>query len=52
MSENGLDEKMQSAYITAHRPESALIRVQNDILHQLDKKKGVVLVLLDLDNSL
>ena len=40
MSENGLHEKMQSAYRTAHRTESALIRVQNDILRQLDKKKG------------
>ena len=48
MSENGLHEKMQSAYRTAHSTESALIRVQNDILRQLDKKKGVILVLLDL----
>ena len=38
MSENGLHEKMQSAYSTAHISESALIRVQNDILRQLDKK--------------
>ena len=38
MSENGLHEKMQSAYRTAHSTESALIRVQNDILCQLDKK--------------
>ena len=38
MSENGLHEKMQSAYRTAHSTESALIRVQNDILRQLDKK--------------
>ena len=48
MSENGLHEKMQSAYRTAHSTESALIRVQNDILRQLDKKRGVILVLLDL----
>ena len=37
MSEDGLHEKMQSAYRTAHSTESALIRVQNDILRQLDK---------------
>ena len=48
MSENGLHEKMQSAYRNAHSTESALLRVQNDILHQLDTKKGVILVLLDL----
>ena len=48
MSENGLHEKMQSAYRTAHSTESALIRVQNDILRQLDKKRGIILVLLDL----
>ena len=48
MSENGLHEKMQSAYRTAHSTESALIRVQNDILRQLDKKRGVILILLDL----
>ena len=48
MSENGLHEKMQSAYRNAHSTESALLRVQNDILRQLDTKKGVILVLLDL----
>ena len=48
MSENGLHEKMQSAYRNAHSTESALLRVQYDILRQLDTKKGVILVLLDL----
>ena len=48
MSKNCLHEKMQSAYRNAHSTESALLRVQNDILHQLDTKKGVILVLLDL----
>ena len=47
MSDNGLHEKMQSAYKPAHSTESTLIRVQNDILRQLDKT-GVILVLLDL----
>ena len=48
MSQNGLHEKMQSAYRNAHSTESALLRVQNDILRQLNTKKGVILVLLDL----
>ena len=39
MFENGSHEKMQSAYRTAHSTESALIRVQNDILRQLDKQE-------------
>ncbi len=48
MTEHGLHEPLQSAYKTAHSTESALIRIQNDILLQLDDKKGVILVLLDL----
>ena len=48
MSANNLHEKMQSAYKKGHSTESALLRVQNDILLDLDKKKGVILVLLDL----
>ena len=32
----------------SHNTESALIRIQNDILLNLDKKQGVILVLLDL----
>ena len=43
-----LQEKMQSAYKTGHSTESALLRIQNDILHDLDKKRGVILALLDL----
>ena len=42
-----LQEKMQSAYKTGYSTESALLRIQNDILHDLDKKRGVILVLLD-----
>ncbi len=48
MTKNGLHETLQSAYKTAHSTESALIRIQNDILMDLDDKKGVILVLLDL----
>ena len=49
-SENNLDEEFQSAYKARHSTETALLRVQNDILLALDDKKGlgVFLVLLDL----
>jgi hypothetical protein len=46
--ENKLDEKMQSAYRAAHSCETALMRIQNDILMALDSKKCVFLVLLDM----
>ena len=39
---------MQSAYRPNHSTETALVRVQSDILWALDKKKIVILVLLDL----
>ena len=48
METNDLNEKMQSAYKKLHSTETALIRVQNDILTSLDNKCGVILVLLDL----
>ena len=48
MTVHHLQEKMQSAYKTGHSTESALLRIQNDILQDLDKKRGVILVLLDL----
>ena len=40
--------KYQSAYRPAHSTETALLRVQNDILLQLDRSRGVILTLLDL----
>jgi hypothetical protein len=40
--------KFQSAYRPLHSTETALLRVQNDILMQLDAGKGVLLCLLDL----
>ena len=46
--DNNLQEKMQSAYKKLHSTETALIRVQNDILCALDRKCAVALVLLDL----
>ena len=48
MTENDLHEKMQSEYKPAHSTETALLKIQNDILLKLDAKQGVILVLLDL----
>ena len=48
MTDNNLHEVMQSAYKARHSTETALLRVQNDILLDMDKKLGVILVLLDL----
>ena len=48
MKMNGLIEMFQSAYRECHSTETALIRVQNDILHAMDKKHVTILVLLDL----
>jgi hypothetical protein len=38
----------QSAYRQYHSVETALLKVQNDILHHVDNSEGVLLVLLDL----
>ena len=48
VSSGNLHEKFQSAYKPNHSTETALTRIQNDILMALDNKKGVVLVLFDL----
>ena len=45
---NHLHEKFQSAYKSRHSVETALLRVQNDILRSLDDGNAVVLLLLDL----
>ena len=45
---NGLDETLRSAYRKQHSCETALLRVQNDILMALDSRKCVILLLLDL----
>ena len=45
---NSINNKFQSAYKTHHSTETALTRVQNDILHAVDRKGGAILVLLDL----
>lgn len=48
IEENKLSEKMQSAYTKFHSTETALVRVQNDLLQAIDKHGAAVLVLLDL----
>ena len=48
LEENNLCEPLQSAYKKYHSCETALLRVQNDILCALDDNKCVVLLMLDL----
>ena len=48
MKENHLLDTLQSAYKKAHSTETALLRVQNDILTSIDQKRGTFLILLDL----
>ena len=43
-----LDETFQSAYKNSHSTETALVRVQNDILCAIDNNESVILLLLDL----
>lgn len=45
---NGLSEEFQSAYTQYHSCETALLRVQNDVLEAIDKHNCVFLLLLDL----
>jgi hypothetical protein len=48
MQTNNLHENMQSAYRQYHSTETALLKVQNDILCAIDDQNCVLLVLLDL----
>ena len=48
LDKNGLYEVFQSAYRQLHSTETALLRVQNDILQAVDSRGGAILVLLDL----
>ena len=52
MSTNNLYSPVQSAYRKNHGTETALLRVQNDILNNLDRKNCVFLVLLDLSAAI
>ena len=48
LDKNNLWSPLQSVYRKGHSTETALLRIQNDILRSLDKSRGVLLVLLDL----
>ena len=48
LSDNSFHEAFQSAYKKGHSTETALLRVQNDILRAVDSGQGACLVLLDL----
>jgi hypothetical protein len=48
LSEHGLLDTYQSAYRKHHSTETALLKVVNDIIEDLDKGSNVALVLLDL----
>ena len=51
LDKNGLYEIFQSAYRQLHSTETALLRVQNDILQAVDSRDGAMLVLLDLSTA-
>ncbi len=44
---NNLRDRLQSAYWECHSTETALLKVQNDILHAIDSESVVLLILLD-----
>ena len=48
MTDNNLHEYLQSAYKPGHSTETALVKVQNDILTSIDQHGIVILILLDL----
>ena len=45
---DGLLAEFQSAYKSHHSTETALVKVQNDILKAIDNNRSVILLLLDL----
>ena len=44
---NDLGEPLQSAYKRLHNTETALLKVHNDILNEIDQHRTVALLLLD-----
>ena len=48
LKDNNLLEPCQSAYRQGHSTETALVRVQNDVICAVGQQKAVLLVLLDL----
>ena len=47
-TKNNVREKFQSAYRENHSTETALLRIQHDLLSALDRKQCVFMVMLDL----
>ena len=45
---NNIKNKYQSAYKALHSTETALIKIQNDLLREVDVSGAAILVLLDL----
>jgi len=48
LTTNNLHEEHQSAYRKFHSTETALLKVQNDVLQSLDQNNVTIMVLLDL----
>jgi hypothetical protein len=48
LTRNDLHEPFQSAYRKAHSTETALLKVQNDVIRAVGERKIVLLVMLDL----
>ena len=51
LTSNELNESLQSAYKRFHSCETALVRVQIDILRVIDNCHCVIILLLDLSNA-
>ena len=47
MKTNNLQEQHQSAYRTNHSTETALLKITNDLLCEMDKSKCSILIMLD-----
>ena len=48
LTENKLTETYQSAYVPNKSTETALLKVQSDILNAVDSREVILLVMLDL----
>ena len=48
LANNNSEEPLQSAYKRFHSTETALLKVQNDVLMAIDDRKRVALLLLDM----
>ena len=51
LNDNNLQDNFQSAYREKHSVGTALLRVQNDILTEMDSGKVTGLILLDLSSA-